>query len=115
MHSRATGISLMGLIVILALLAVVAVFGMKVIPSFLEYRAAKNAIFSIARERPNATPAEVRKSFESRAVIDGIDSLRPEQLEIGKGTIAFNYRKEVPLFSNVGLYIDYQANTAAGQ
>ena len=112
MRSRLAGVSLMGLIVILVFLAIIAVFGMKLIPSYLEYRAARNAIFSIIRERPNATPAEIRKSFEARSNIDGIESVRPEQLEVGKGSIAFTYRKEVPLFSNVGVYIDYAANTA---
>ena len=112
MQNRVTGVSLMGLIVILVVLAMVALLAMKVIPSYLEFRAARNAIFSIARERPNASPAEVRKTFESRALIDSVESVRPEQLEIGKGSIAFAYRKEVPLFTGVGLYIDYTANTA---
>jgi hypothetical protein len=112
MHIRQAGVSLLGLIVILALLAVVAVFGMKLIPSYMEYRAARNAIFAIARERPNATPADVRKAFEARSNIDGIESIKPEQLEVGKGSISFAYRKEVPMFNNVGVYIDFAADTA---
>ena len=111
MQSRVTGVSLMGLIVILVVLAVVAVFGMKVIPSYMEYRSARTAIVAIARDRPNATPAEVRKAFEARATIDGIESVTPAQLEVGKGTISFAYRKEVPLMTGVGLYIDYAANS----
>ena len=111
MKSRVAGVSLMGLIFILAVLAVVAVFGMKIIPSFLEFRAAKNAIIAIAREKPNGPPSEIRRLFENRANIDGIESLKPDQLEIGKGTIAFAYRKEVPLFANVGVYIDFAANS----
>ena len=38
------GFSLGGLIVVMALLGVLAVFGMKVFPTFLEYRAVKSAI-----------------------------------------------------------------------
>ena len=111
MRSRVAGVSLIGLIIVLVILAVLALFAMKVIPSYMEFRTAKNAIFAIARERPNATPAEIRKSFEARSNIDGIESITPAQLEIGKGTIAFAYRKEVPLFTGVGLYIDYAAST----
>lgn len=113
MHSRQAGVSLMGLIVVLVVVAVVAIFGMKIIPSYLEFRAAKNAIQAIAREKPNATPAEIRKAFEARSNIDGFEAVKPTDLEIGKGTISFAYRKEVPMFTGVAVCIDYAAS--AGQ
>jgi len=115
MRSTQTGLSLMALIIGLVILAVVALFGMKVIPSFLEYRAAKNAIEAVARERPGGTAAELRRAFENRSTIDDINSVKPQDLEITKGgsgnVIRFAYRKEVPLFKNVGLYIDYAASS----
>lgn len=112
MHSRQAGVSLMGLIIVLVLLAVLALFAMKVIPSYMEFRGMKNAIQAIAREKPNGTAAEIRKSFEARANIDDFESIKPSDLEVSKGVIAFAYRKEVPLFKGVGLYIDYAASTA---
>jgi hypothetical protein len=107
------GVSLMGLIIVLALLAVVALLGMKVIPSFLEFRSAKNAIVSIARDRPNASPADIRKAFDARAQIDDITTIKSTDLVIEKGSISFAYPKQVPLFGNVSLCIDYAAT--AGQ
>ena len=59
MNTRQAGVSLMGLIIVLVILAVVALFGMKVVPTYMEFRAMKNAIQAIARERPGANPAEV--------------------------------------------------------
>ena len=115
MKSRIAGVSLLGLIAILFVLAIVAVFGMKIIPSFLEFRAAKNAIIAIAREKPQGPATEIRRLFENRANNDGIESLKPDQLEIGKGTIAFAYRKEIPLMTGVGVYIDYTASAGEAQ
>jgi len=116
--SAQQGVSLVMLIVVLIVLAVVALFAMKVIPSFIEFRSAKSAIDAIARDTPGATPADVRRQFESRATIDDVNSIKPTDLEIGREgnsvVISFAYRKEVPLFSNVGLYIDYAAR-AGGQ
>ena len=47
-----------------------------------------------------------------------IESIKADDLEITKEgnaiVISFAYRKEVPLFTNVGLYIDYAAR-AGGQ
>jgi len=117
-QSRQSGVGLMALIAVLIVLAVLALFGMKVIPSYMEFRTAKLAIEAIARERQGATPADIRRAFENRSNIDDITSIKPTDLEIGKDgnaiTISFAYRREIPLFRNVGLYIDYAAS-AAGQ
>jgi hypothetical protein len=85
---------------------------MKVIPSYMEFRGMKNAIQSILREKPGATPAEIRKSFDARSQIDDFNSVKSQDLDIQKGSISFAYRKEVPLFSGVGLYIDYAATAS---
>lgn len=118
MSSKQQGLSLVGLIIGLIVLAMLALFGMKVIPSYLEFRSAKNAIDAIARDRPGATVADVRRAFENRSAIDDINTVKPADLEITKEgnaiVISFSYRKEVPLFNNVGLYIDYAAR-AGGQ
>jgi hypothetical protein len=115
MREPQRGVTLMGLILGLFVLVVVALFAMKVIPSYLEYSSAKGAIEAIAQEKPGATPVEVRNAFEARAQIDNIRSVKPGDLEIvrdgGQTVIEFAYRKEVPLFTNVGLYIDYTATT----
>ena len=105
------GISIVGLIIVLVILAVLALFGMKVVPTYMEFRSMKNAIQAIARERPGAAPGDIRRAFESRSNIDGFESVKPADLVVEKGSISFAYRKEVPLFTNVGLYIDYAAST----
>ncbi len=113
MNRRQAGVSLIGLIVILVVLAVVALFGMKVIPSYMEFRAARNAIIQIARERPGAPKQDVIRAFENRSLIDGVESIKATDLTIEKGSISFAYRKEVPLFTNVALCIDYAASAGS--
>jgi len=115
MHTRQRGVSVMGLIAALFIVIILAVFGMKLIPSFIEYRTARNGIEAISREKQGSSVADIRKAFEARATIDDITSVKPQDLEITKEgsevVIAFGYRKEVPLFGGVGLYIDYSAKT----
>jgi hypothetical protein len=116
MRKAQRGVTLMGLIAGLFIVVVVALFGMRLVPSFLEYRTAKSAIEAVARQAQS--PADVRKMFESRTAIDNI-SLKPSDLEITREgnqmVISFAYRKEVPLFGNVGLYIDYAADSKGSQ
>jgi hypothetical protein len=116
MRNAQRGVSLMGLLAGLFLLIIVALFAMKVIPSFMEYRTAKAAIEAVAQQAQS--PAEVRRLFENRSAIDNIN-LKPTDLDVTREgnqvVISFAYRKEVPLFANVGLYIDYAANSKGSQ
>jgi hypothetical protein len=114
---KSRGLTLMGLIMVLFVLIALALFGMKLLPAYIEYATAKKAINAIARDGSGAsTPQEVRRQFDARALIDNIEVIKGTDLEIrkeGGGTvIGFAYRKEVPLVANVGLYIDFAANSA---
>ena len=110
------GLSIMGLIFFLVLLIFLALLAFKLIPPVLEYRAMKSAIVAIAKERQSASVADIRRAFESRQAIDDFTAVKATDLEVTKQgnqvVIAFAYRKEVPLFSNIGLYIDFAANSA---
>jgi len=114
MRNRQSGLSLVSLILAGFLVVIVAVFGMKLIPAFIEYETARKAIYAIATEG-NPTVADVRRSFYNRSVIDDITAVRPDDLDItkegGEIVIAFAYRKEVPLGAGVGIYIDFTAST----
>ena len=116
MHTKQRGVSLIGLIMAFFILIIVAIFGMKLVPSFLEYRAMKGAINAIAQELGGSSSvADIRKAFDSRSAIDDFNAVKPQDLEITKEgnqvVISFAYRKEVPLVGGVGLYIDYSAST----
>jgi hypothetical protein len=111
------GVTLMGLIMVLFVLVVVLLFGMRLIPAYIEYATAKKAIDAIARDRSAvSTPQEARRLFDNRALIDNIQVVKGSDLDITKDgsglVIGFAYRKEVPLFANLGLYIDFAANSA---
>jgi len=113
-RSSQLGVSLMALIAILFVLAVLALFAMKLLPSFMEYRTIKSTIEAIAKQ-PGASVADIKKAFEARSQIDNINSVTAKDLDITKEgnevVVGFSYRKEVPLFANVGLYIDYAASS----
>ena len=114
---RARGLTVTGLIMVLFVTVLVFVFGMKLIPAYIEYATAKKAIDAIARDRTGASsPLEARSLFDRRAVIDNITVIKGSDLDITKDggglVIGFAYRKEVPLVANVGLYIDFAANSA---
>jgi len=113
---KQSGVTITALVIVLVIVIFVALLGFKLIPAFMEYRSMKGAISAIAREKQGSTVAEIRRAFESRQAIDDFQSVKASDLDISKQgnqvVIAFAYRKEVPLFANVGVYIDFVANTA---
>jgi Domain of unknown function (DUF4845) len=113
MRRRQTGVSLMALIFGFAILVIVAIFAMKVVPSYMEYRSAKAAVEILGRT--GGSPADIRRGWESRSAIDNITTVSAKDLEItregNQTVVGFAYRKEVPLFSNLGVYIDFAANS----
>ncbi len=110
---RQRGVSLSGLIFVLAIAMVLAMLALKVIPTVLEYNAAKDAIASA--KKLDGTVQAIRASFDKNADINTIEAISGKDLvvtKVGNQTeIAFAYRKEIKLFTNVYLAIDYAATT----
>jgi len=115
MRNRQTGVSLSGLIIVFVILIVIALFGMKVGPAVAEFFTAKNIIKAIAAEKRNGSVAEIRKAWDTKTMIDEVKVISGNDLEVtkegGDVVISFAYKKEVPLFANVGLYIDFAASS----
>jgi hypothetical protein len=107
------GVSLSGLIVVLAVIGALAVVAMKVVPTYLEYRAISGAL-----ERAKQTGGSVgdlQRAFDKNGEINNVSSVRGRDLVIsrdsGETELSFAYEKRVPLFGNVSLVIDYAGTT----
>ena len=114
MRKKQLGISLSGLIMGSVILIAIAMLGLKLVPSYIEFFAIKKAVNAIASEkRGGASVVEIRKSFDARATVDDISSIKSSDLEITKDgsdlVIRASYRKEIPLFANLGIYIEFNA------
>jgi len=117
MRKQQRGITLTGLILSAVVLILAAVLGMKTLPAYLEFFSAKKLIIQIANEQRNSTVADIRRAWDLKSSIDDVTTITSKDLEItkegGQLVISFNYRKEVPLFANVGLYMDFRADSNA--
>ena len=117
MQKRQDGISLVGLIVVLALLGMVLVLGLKIVPTYTEYRAIQNAIVS-AKAAGNGSVVEIQKAFDASAVAGYISSISSRDLIIekvnGETEISFAYEKKIPLVGPASLLLEYEGTTAKG-
>jgi type II secretory pathway pseudopilin PulG len=112
--SKQGGISLVGLIVALAVLGMAAVFAMKIVPTYTEYRAIQNAI--VAAKAAGSTPIEIQRAFDANATVNYISSIGGKDLVISKETgeteVSFAYEKKIPLVGPASLLLEYAGTTA---
>ncbi|OGB22888.1 MAG: DUF4845 domain-containing protein [Burkholderiales bacterium RIFCSPLOWO2_02_FULL_57_36] len=108
------GVSLTGLIFVLAIVGVFAVLGLKVVPTVTEYLSIRKAI--VSAKAAGTTPVEIRAAFDRQADVGYIDSISGKDLELVKNgdtfDISFAYQKKIPLVGPVSLLIDYEDSTA---
>lgn len=107
------GLSLIGLIFVGGVLVFLAILGMKVLPSYVEFFTIQKHIKELGRS--GGAPKEIQMNFDKRASIDDITSISGRDLEVTKNgdsvEISASYEKRVPLFANVSLLFEFEANS----
>src|SRR5947209_7693264 len=98
--TRQDGMTVVGLIFMLAIVGGIAVLGMQVVPSFVEFQSVKKAINGAKAASTN--PNEIRNSFDKQAEVGYITSIKGKDLAIRKNgedvEVSFAYDKKIPLF-----------------
>jgi Tfp pilus assembly major pilin PilA len=114
---RQRGLSLIGFMFGVIVVALLAVLGMKVVPSIVEYTAIKKAI--VKAKEAGTTPAEIKSSFDKQASSGYIESVTGKDLEFkstGSGTeVSVAYQKKIELIGPASLVIDYAATTESSR
>ena len=113
-NGRQQGISLVGLIIVLAVLGFIGVLALKIVPTYTEYRAIQNAI--VTAKATGGSVVEIQKSFDANATTGYISSITSRDLiiakENGETEISFAYEKKIPLVGPASLLLEYQGTTA---
>lgn len=106
---RQWGMSLLGLIFVLAIAGFLALVGFRAVPAWVEFMGIKKICADLSVS--SASPADVRKDFDRRAGVEYVDALKGSDLVISKNgerwDIAFAYEKRIPLVGNTSLVFDF--------
>ena len=113
---RQRGLSLIGLLFWGGVIAVMAVVGMKIFPTVLEFYTVKRVVNRIAAGNPSTVP-QVRQEFDRATTTEySIQSLKGSDLVVTKDSndkvvIEFGWDKEVEVFGPVFLLIKYRGKS----
>lgn len=113
MHRQQKGVTLVGLILVLAIVGLIAVLALKVTPTVTEYFSIKKAIANV--KATGGSIPEMRAAFNRQAEVGYIDAITGNDLEIIKNgdvaDISFAYQKIIPLVGPASLLLDYAGST----
>ena len=107
-RTRQAGISFIGLLFVIAVLASVGILVAQAFPTVVEYQA---VLKGVQKASAGNTVAEVRQIFDKAAEIDNISSIRGRDLDISKEgdkvVVKFAYNKEIHMFGPAYLLLKY--------
>ena len=109
------GMTLIGFVIVLAVVGVFIYMGMKVIPMYSEYYAVKQALQGLAGEPGIAeqNPAKIKDLFFRRLYISYADTVKPEHVKVVRKdagyvmTVKYEVRK--PLIANLDVVGKFDA------
>ena len=110
---RQGGISLTGLILVLMVLGLFALLAIKIVPSFLEYRAVRDGM--VRAKETGGTVSEMQQTFDKFADMNDVEAIRGRDLVISRDgdtpQISFAYEKRIALTDRATLVIAYDGTT----
>ncbi len=101
---KAQGITLVGFIIMLALLGVVAYAGMQIVPVYLDHHSVVKAMKTAADESANQTPAEIKTRIDKLLYISYVDVVKPSDFKVVRGNgreLKVEYEVEKPFIGNL--------------
>jgi hypothetical protein len=117
MPAQQRGLGLGGFVFVAFLLVLLSITGLKLIPAYIQ-NARISAVFAEIVRDPNmdkASPREIRNSFDKRASIDAITSIKSEDIEIasdgGHLELSASYAVKVPLFGNASIILEFNPSS----
>ncbi len=108
------GISFIGLIFMLVIVGMVAMLGIKISPTVIEFMSIKKAI--LTAKQSGTTVREIQTAFDKQAEIGYFDAIAGKDLSIVKNgdgmDVSFAYSKKIPLVGPASLLLEYEGTTA---
>jgi hypothetical protein len=112
LRSNQSGLSFIGLLFVVGVLACLGVLGAQAFPTVLEYQAILKAA---QKASEGSTVAEVRQIFTKASDIDDFKAITAKDLDVSKNgdkvIVKFAYTKEIHMFGPAYLLLKYSGQS----
>lgn len=116
MKRKQGGLSLVGFLIVLAVMGFAAYVGMKLFPMYQEYYAVRSAMKSLANEPGVGTmaPAQIQDLFFKRLYINYSDNVKPSNVKFNRRdngwTLNVSYEVRRPLVGNLDVVGKFESS-----
>lgn len=114
---RQRGLSLSSLLLWAIVLVIAAIIGMQVLPVYVEDRAIKKTLETLAHngDMQEASPNDIMMAFAKQASIDHITNVHETDMIIQKQpggmVLGFDYQVKIPLVGNASLLLEFNTRS----
>jgi hypothetical protein len=110
------GVSLMGAVFWMAIIAFTGVMAAKLLPAYIDYFAVRKMFAAMEQNgETKGTVANIRDAYDRRNAIEGVKALTGRDLEISKAggetVVTAMWSQKVPLFNNLSACMDFVVTT----
>lgn len=114
MRTRQYGLTFGGILFGAIMLVLLGILSMKIVPAYMQDAQISNMFKAIVNDQniEQSSESDIRSSFDKRASIDGIKSIRGSDIiisnENGRLTLSTSYSVKIPLGGNVSLVMEFK-------
>jgi hypothetical protein len=112
-RGRQRGLTIIGFLLLAAVVVVFALVGFRVLPSYIEYYTVQKALEATLADQSNITPQDIRRSLERRINADYVDSVRASDVTVSKEgnqvVASLEWQKTLHMVGNASILLDFQA------
>ena len=118
MPAQQRGMSFGGFIFGAFLLVICVIFGFRLIPAYIEDATINSTFREIAHDpsMQNATPQDIRASFDRRSAVDDLTSIKASDIVIssdgGTPVLSASYSVKIPVVGNISVLLEFNPSSA---
>jgi len=115
-HQR--GMTFISILVLVVLGVSIVLLVVKLTPAYIEFFSVQKIMSTMAKDPafPGMSPKEIRDSFDRRATIDYVTSVKGSDLDLskdnGENVASVEYAQKIELVFNISACLDFSASTA---
>lgn len=114
---RQRGLSMIGFLLVAALVVMAAMVAMKLVPAYIEFFSVKKILVSMSQEADfrGRSNADIRNIFSRKTSADYVSVVKADDLMIdrssGAPVVSVDYEFRTKLIGNVSLVVDFSASS----
>ena len=113
---RQRGMTIVGFLLVSAVIIIFALVGFRVLPSYIEYFTVKRALEATLSDANTLTPQDIRRALALRISADYVDSVRASDVTVSKEgnqiVASLAWQKILPMVGNASILLEFEASAS---